>query len=115
MQVLFESRHPQGDQLRGFAVRRTVFVMRRVTQLVPRARIQLSDLNGPRGGVDKQCRIELATDGAGHIVASSTARTWRGALNAALARAVRAVMRLWRRGREAQRPRQAQAALGHDS
>jgi hypothetical protein len=115
MQVLFESRHPQGEQLRGFAMRRTVFVMRRVTQLVPRARVQLSDVNGPRGGVDKQCRIELATDGAGHIVASSTARTWRGALNAALARAVRAVMRLWRRGRDAQRQRPPQPMLGHDS
>jgi hypothetical protein len=112
MQVLFESRHPQGDHLRDFAVRRTLIVMRRVEWLVPRARVQLSDLNGPRGGVDKQCRVELATDGAGAVVASSTARTWRGALNAALARAARALMRLWRRGREPQRRRPP--ALGHE-
>jgi hypothetical protein len=114
MQVLFESRHPQGDHLRDFAVRRTLFVMRRVTWRVPRARVQLSDVNGPRGGVDKQCRIELAIDGAGHVVATSTARTWRGALNAALARAVRALMRLWRRGREPQRAHPPLPALGVD-
>jgi hypothetical protein len=53
MQVLFESRDPQGAQLREVAVRRVRFVMRRLTWLVPRAKVHLSDVNGPRGGVDK--------------------------------------------------------------
>ena len=52
MQVLFESRDPAGAQLRGVAEHRVRFVMRRLTWLVPRAKVQLSDVNGPRGGVD---------------------------------------------------------------
>ena len=68
MQVLFESRDPDGAQWREVAVRRLRFVLRRLTWLVPRARVQLSDVNGPRGGVDKQCRVELKTASAGTVV-----------------------------------------------
>lgn len=56
MHVLFESRDPEGAQLRELAVRRVRFVMRRLAWLVPRAKVQLTDVNGPRGGVDKRCQ-----------------------------------------------------------
>ncbi len=62
--------------------------MRRLAWLVPRAKVQLSDVNGPRGGVDKRCRVELSTDGAGtggHHLASLA--TGAAALDSALARA----------------------------
>ncbi|MEY4749354.1 MAG: hypothetical protein RIQ60_1568 [Pseudomonadota bacterium] len=100
MQVLFETRHPEARTLRDFAIRRTVFVMRRVVVQVPRARVLLSDLNGPRGGVDKRCQVELLTDGAGPVVTQATAHSWRAALAEALARAVRMLKRLLSRGRE---------------
>jgi hypothetical protein len=100
MHVHFESRHPEGQTLRDFAIRRTVFVMRRVVVQVPRARVLLSDVNGPRGGVDKRCQVELLTDGAGPVVTQATSHSWRGALAEALARAVRVLRRLMRRGRE---------------
>jgi hypothetical protein len=99
MQVLFESRDPGGARLRPLAVQRIRFVMRRLTWLVPRARIQLSDLNGPRGGLDKRCRLELRTDGSGTIVVTAVAADWRGALDAALARASRALLKRWQRAR----------------
>jgi hypothetical protein len=105
MQVVFESRDPQGDNFRELAVRRLRFVMRRLAWLVPRAKVQLSDVNGPRGGVDKRCQIELKTDGAGSVVITAMARDWRGALEAALGRATRALQRIWRRGRHADQPR----------
>ena len=103
MQVLFESRDPQAAQLRDLAVRRVRFVMRRLTWLVPRAEVHLSDVNGPRGGVDKRCQVELKTDGAGPVVITAVARDWRSALDSALGRAARMVMRLWRRGKDTQR------------
>ena len=99
MQVLFESRDPQGVQWRETAVRRLRFVLRRLSWLVPRARVRLSDVNGPRGGVDKQCRVELKTAGAGTVVITALARDWQAALDAALARSARALVRVWRRGR----------------
>jgi hypothetical protein len=106
MQVLFESRDPQGSQLRELAVRRVRFAMRRLTWLVPRAKVQLSDVNGPRGGVDKRCQIELKTAAAGTVVITAVARDWRSALDSALTRAARVIVRAWRRSREQTRPHQ---------
>lgn len=104
MQVIFESRDPQGAELRHLAEARLRFVMRRISGLVARARLRLSDVNGPRGGVDKRCQVELNTDGAGTVVISAVARQWRSAIDNALARAARVLLRLWQRGQPARRP-----------
>ena len=104
MQVLFESRDPEAAQMRELAERRVKFVMRRLTWLVPRAKVQLSDINGPRGGLDKRCQVELKTDSAGTVVITSIARDWRSALDSALIRAARALVRIWRRTRSSERP-----------
>jgi hypothetical protein len=104
MQVLFESRHPQAAQLRDLAFERVRFVMRRLTWLVPRARVQFSDINGPRGGLDKRCKVEIQTETNGSVVVTSVARDWRSALDQALARASRALLRAWRRSRAHARP-----------
>jgi ribosome-associated translation inhibitor RaiA len=106
MQVLFKSRHPQAAELRDLTERRVRFVLRRLGWLVPRAEVQMSDVNGPRGGVDKRCQVELRTDGAGAIVVASVASDWRTALDKALARAARFLTRLWRRGNDSRRLRQ---------
>ena len=98
MQVLFSSRDSDANDLRDLAVRRVRFVMRRLTWLVPRATVQLSDVNGPRGGVDKRCQVALRTDGRGTVVVTAMARDWRSALDGALSRASRLLLRLCRRG-----------------
>ena len=103
MQVFFESRDPDAAPLRELAVRRAQFVMRRLAWLVPRAQVRLSDVNGPRGGVDKRCQVELKTDGAGSVVITAVARDWRTALDTALARAARVLTRLLRRSHDPQR------------
>ena len=100
MQVIFESRDPQGAELRDQAVTRLKFVMRRLSSRVPRAKLLLSDINGPRGGVDKRCQLELTTDGTGTVVITSVARDWRSAIDQTLARAGRVVQRTWQRGRQ---------------
>jgi hypothetical protein len=97
MQVRFKSRDPQAAPLRDVVERRVRFVLRRISGRVPRAEVQFSDVNGPRGGVDKRCQIELRTAAAGPVVVSSIAKTWRGALDRALSRAARLVLRLWQR------------------
>ena len=112
MQVLFKSRHPQAAELRDLAERRVRFVLRRLGWLVPRAEVQMSDVNGPRGGVDKRCQVELRTDGAGSVVVASVANDWRTALDAALASAARILLRLWRRASAARRMRQR--FIGHE-
>lgn len=106
MQVLFKSRHPQAGELRELAERRVRFVLRRLGWLVPRAEVLMSDVNGPRGGIDKRCQVELRTDGAGPVVVTSVAKDWRTALDQALARAARHLVRLWRRSSDNRRMRQ---------
>ena len=79
--------------------------MRRLTWLVPRARVLLSDVNGPRGGVDKRCQLEIRTSTAGTLVITSVARDWRCALDTSLARATQALLRIWRRSQRRDRSR----------
>ncbi len=105
MQVLFETREPDAMALRELAEKRVRFSMRRLTWLVPRAKVQLSDVNGPRGGVDKRCQIELKTDGSGTVVITAMARDWRSALDSALSRAARALLRLDQRSQASGRTR----------
>lgn len=112
MQVLFKSRHPQATELRDLTERRVRFVLRRLGWLVPRAEVQMSEVNGPRGSIDKRCQVELRTDGAESVVVASVANDWRTALDNALARATRFLMRLWRRGNDSRRLRQR--LIGHD-
>lgn len=105
MQVLFQSRAPQDTAFRERVERRVRFVTRRLTSLVPRVKVQLSDVNGPRGGVDKRCQLALQTETAGTVVVTSTARNWQLALDQALARAGRVLRQLVQRQRSQARPR----------
>ena len=114
MKVVFESHVPRAAELRKLAEHRVSVVMRRLTWLVPTAKVHMSDVNGPRGGVDKRCKVELGTDTSGTVVVTSLARDWRSALDAALLRAARALVRLWRRGHEHRPARGPRAGSGFD-
>lgn len=113
MQVLFHSRDSQALPLKELAEARVRFAMRRLTGLVPRATVQIADVNGPRGGVDKRCRIQLSTDAHGTVVVTSMARDWRAALDSALARAARALLRLSQRSRRPHTSTRRTIALDH--
>ena len=97
MQVIFESRDTEGRAFQALAEQRVRFVLRRLSWLVPQASIRLSDVNGPRGGIDKRCQVEFSTQGSGRIVSTAIAADWRAALEGALARAVRRIVRSVRR------------------
>lgn len=113
MQVLFKSRHRQANNLRDLTEHRVRFAFRRLEWLLPRAEVQMSDVNGPRGGVDKRCQVTLRTEGAGSVVVTSMSNDWRTALDDALARATRFAIRQWRRGNDSRRLRQR--VLTHES
>ncbi|MCF8159486.1 MAG: HPF/RaiA family ribosome-associated protein [Polaromonas sp.] len=111
MQVIFESRDGDGAQLRDLSVERVRFALRRLTAWVPRAKVQFSDVNGPRGGVDKRCQVELSTEAAGTVVIASLARDWRTALDRSLGRATRVLTRSLQRTQKPARGRTAKLAL----
>lgn len=97
MQVIFESRDASASQLRDRSVQRVRFAFRRMETWVARVKVQLSDINGPRGGIDKRCQVEFSTQSSGPIVVVSLADDWYSALNQALERATRVLRRSWLR------------------
>ena len=97
MKVLFECRDPQAANLRQLTLMRVRFVLRRLIWLVPTVKVRLSDANGPRGGIDKHCRVEVQTQGRGAIIVHTRASNWREALDNALSRAARLLLRASRR------------------
>lgn len=111
MEVVFESRHQDGKRIREFAVSRVQFAMHRLSWLVPRATVRLSDLNGPRGGIDKCCFLELRTARAGTVAIVSKASDWHAAVEDSLARATRVLLRNWQRRRDLGRARRHPAPI----
>ena len=113
MKVSFQSRDPDGVRMGKSTLRRVRFVLRRLTWLVPHATVQLSDINGPGGGVDKRCQVTLKTEGAGTVVITSMAGDWRRAIEDALGRAARTLVRALQRNRD--KGRSVQRALVFDA
>jgi len=105
MQVVFKCCSADDAPRRDAAVRRVRFSLRRLSWLVPRATVRLSDVNGPRGGVDKRCQVQLETDGDGPVVVTALARDWRSALDGALATASRVLLKSWQRKKDRRPPR----------
>jgi hypothetical protein len=64
-----------------------------------RVTVRMRDINGPRGGVDIQCRIKLVLSGLPSVVVEERAQRLRPALTRALAGAERAVRRTLQRRR----------------
>jgi ribosome-associated translation inhibitor RaiA len=97
MQVQIDCKARLENDVRAGAEARVRFVMRRLAQRIARADVHLSDVNGPRGGIDKRCQVTLKTDRNGVLVIRTLASDWRSALDQALERAVRLLTRVWQR------------------
>lgn len=115
MRVLIESSCPQAKDLHEVATRRVDFALRRLHWLVSTVRVRFADQNGPRGGVDKRCRIELAAPGKPTLVVTSTASEWRAAFEAALERAARTLRKARQRARRPSRGGRMAALSPHDA
>lgn len=63
--MLIEIRHlntPASDALREFAQRRVARALRPFREAVSRVDVRTRDVNGPRGGIDIECRIAVESD-----------------------------------------------------
>jgi hypothetical protein len=56
------------DASRAFIERRLLFALGRFGSRIQRVMVRLEDLNGPRGGLDKRCHIEVRMPGRGVLV-----------------------------------------------
>ena len=94
MQIDIQSRgFSLTDSLLGYAQRRLLFAMSYCSGHVNRVAIRLSDVNGPRGGADKRCHIQVALAGIPDVVVEDTEVDMYAAIDRAIDRARRTVVR----------------------
>ncbi len=90
------------EALRNYTERRLRFSVRRLGPRIKRLRVSVEDLNGPRGGVDKRCRIVAEISPSGNLVIEETDTQIHEAVDRAADRLRRSVRRELKR-REARR------------
>jgi len=81
------------DALRNHAVRRLRFALTCCDQYIQRVIMRLSDINGPRGGEDKRCHVQVVLDGLGDVVIEDTEADLYVAIDRASDRAGRTLVR----------------------
>ena len=79
--------------LRGYAERRLCFALVHSVDRVRRVAIHLFEVYGPRGATDKCCRIEVTLSGLAAVVVEDTEANRCLAIDRAIDRAGRTVMR----------------------
>lgn len=60
---------------------------------INKVRVELSDINGPRGGPDKRCRVHISLRKRQHVVIEDTQADMYNAISSALRRAGRVLGR----------------------
>lgn len=88
------------EALRAHAHRRIAFALSRFEPSLSRVRVHLEDLNGPKGGVDKRCRVVLQLTHGGQVLAEDASVDAYDAISGAVERAVRGLTRSLERLRD---------------
>jgi putative sigma-54 modulation protein len=91
--------------IRTYIERRVRMVMGRFGSKIERVSVRISDVNGPRGGVDKLCRIETRFWGRLPVVVEDAAVDLRQAIDRSIRRMGRATSRVAARRLEIPRDR----------
>jgi len=94
MQVSIQSRSfTLTDALRDHVQKRLGFTFSRVRNRVQLVQVRLSDLNGPRGGIDKCCAIKVCMQGLPDVVVEDVQADMYHAIDRATDRSARTTMR----------------------
>ncbi len=94
MQIDIQARHfTLTDALRNHAEHRIRLALTCCDDHIQRIMVRLSDINGPRGGVDKHCHIQVVLAGLPDVVIEDTEADMYVAINRATDRAGRTLVR----------------------
>ncbi|TQV76794.1 HPF/RaiA family ribosome-associated protein [Aliikangiella marina] len=77
--------------LKTYVHRRLGFALDRFTNRITRVHVRLADINGPRGGKDKSCLMQVFFDQMPHILIESLDESIFSAIDNAAERARRAI------------------------
>jgi ribosome-associated translation inhibitor RaiA len=86
-------RFPLTDALRSHVRRRLHYALSSIDESVQRVVVRLSDVNGPRGGMDKRCRLQLVLAGLPDVIVEDTQADLYVAIDRASDRAGRTLVR----------------------
>ncbi len=81
------------DALRSHAERRLRFALTRCDDRIQRIVMRLSDINGPRGGADKRCHLQVVLAGLPDVVIEDIEADLYVAIDRATDRAGRTLVR----------------------
>jgi ribosomal subunit interface protein len=81
------------DALRSHMERRLSFALTSFDDQIQRVVIRLSDINGPRGGADKRCHLQVVLDGMPDVIIEDTEADMYVAIDRATDRARRTLVR----------------------
>ncbi len=84
---------PLTEALRAHCERRLSFALARFGPRLGRVGVRLSDVNGPRGGVDKRCQVKLPLAKGRTLTVQSSDADLYAAIDRAADRAAQAVSR----------------------
>lgn len=82
---------------RDLVQQRVNVVFNRTHQAIQSITVTLSDVNGPKGGPDKQVKVSIKSDNLPTVMVVDQKSEWLGAVNSALSRANNAFMRKTKR------------------
>jgi len=94
MKVFVRSKDPEVDrEVRDHVERRLQFSLGRFSDTIGRVNVRIVDINGPRGGEDKVCRIEVRLRPTGTVFVEDSDAVVTAAVDRAAGRTARAVAR----------------------
>jgi ribosome-associated translation inhibitor RaiA len=85
------------DDIRAYANRRMSTKLAKFAKHIERLTVRLEDVNGPRGGIDTQCRVKVVLAGLGPVVYEAIGREATDAIDLAATGTERAVRKTIRR------------------
>ncbi len=80
--------------------RRVRFVLSRFCTYLQIVKVRITDINGPKGGVDKRCVVSVKLASSGEVVVQGEGKNIFSALNYSLSRAGRTINRSLERRRD---------------
>lgn len=87
------------NRLRDYAVRRIHFQLSRFGPEISSVVVRLGDVNGPKGGIDKQCQLTVRGKRVSTVVVENVSADVYAAVDLSVERAGRAVGRALERAR----------------
>jgi ribosome-associated translation inhibitor RaiA len=88
------------DGINDYVTKRLAFGLSHGNEAISRVNVRLSDINGPRGGTDKRCLIEVRLKGAPTLVIEDVEADLYVAIDRAAGRAGRTLARRLSRRRQ---------------